>query len=525
MLRPRLASSVAVASALAVAFAAPPLPTAPDDVPTSSSSSSSSSSRFRPIFYHEITAFPVDLVRVLATDAGDEGEDFRTVQSRFEPFGWVAMEGARHGEGVRLIASGTTRVVAELVLDGAVTDYVLGNGTGTGTGTGNEEQAVYLEPDVVRHVGVIPPPTCRRFIEVGEETGFPLDRDSIDDGEVRNQASQSIEVYTREDGIRNGEVWALLEGYLPGLADLVRAERDAEAHGRYQPGGDPDRPPELGWIFFRKYSPETERHSLKLHVDTNLHTLNIALNDDYEGGGLFYVRPRADLQHLADSRPFVSDKYKSYDGIDRLRSGRNGTDVVFPRLDTGDALIHNYTVWHAVAPIGSGTRYSLVLFYDMDNPAVRDDLEGARDDGHGTEPGLFSHEITATGGGEGRATVSVYAGRDGSGMVDVRFYHELEGGADADLDMVWVELDEETGEEIEEVVVEEGLPPYEYAVHGTYSGHVFRALRAGTDVVISEIEVRHDPGYDMEPPDMEPPHMEPPVMEPPHRGADLGGEL
>lgn len=51
---------------------------------------------------------------------------------------------------------------------------------------------------------------------------------------------------------------------------------------------------------------------------------------------------------------------------------QNTSDLIFPTLETGDVIIYNFTLWHAIAPIEAGTRYSFVLFYDMDNPAIQD---------------------------------------------------------------------------------------------------------------------------------------------------------
>ena len=80
-----------------------------------------------------------------------------------------------------------------------------------------------------------------------------------------------------------------------------------------------DRTPKLDWVFFRKYSPETERNSLLLHVDSNMHTLNIALNDDYEGGGLFYAKPVAGQEFDSDDRPDIAHEYQNYNWTNDLK--------------------------------------------------------------------------------------------------------------------------------------------------------------------------------------------------------------
>jgi hypothetical protein len=255
------------------------------------------------------------------------------------------------------------------------------------------------------------------------------------------------------EGIQNPAVWKALEPWIPTLTELVKESIDS-ATDRYFFPDKPDRVPQLDWVFFRKYSPDTERNSLLLHVDSNMHTLNIALNDDFVGGGLLYVKPEVALQDEEeillhnDSRPLISESYRSYDWLNNVKR-ENTSDIVFPTLGTGDVLIHNFTVWHAVAPLEIGTRYSFVLFYDMDNPAIQVD---------------FYKYIT------------------------VNFYHEIE---DLNIDLVWVE--EDVGEGMETIhVMEENMPPFEFSSHETFDGHVFRAMVADEDTVLAEFVISMD---------------------------------
>ena len=139
-----------------------------------------------------------------------------------------------------------------------------------------------------------------------------------------------------------------------------------------------------------------------------MHTLNIALNDGFEGGGFFYVKPPVpdvEREEEDDGRPVVPDEYFNYDWLNSLKR-ENTSNLVFPTFQTGDALIHNFTVWHAVAPLDVGTRYSFALFYDMDNPAIQDDFYKTNDPFH------------------------------------VAFYHEIE---DLEIDLVFVEEIDEGG--------------------------------------------------------------------------------
>mmetsp|Transcript_17459 Transcript_17459/g.37725 ORF Transcript_17459/g.37725 Transcript_17459/m.37725 type:complete len:203 (-) Transcript_17459:154-762(-) len=186
-----------------------------------------------------------------------------------------------------------------------------------------------------------------------------------------------------------------------------------------------------------------------------MHTLNIALNDGFEGGGFFYVKPPVPVLHVEreetdDGRPVVPEEYTNYDWLNSLKR-ENTSDLVFPTLQTGDVLIHNFTLWHAVAPLDVGTRYSFALFYDMDNPAIQDDFYNADDPFH------------------------------------VAFYHEIE---DLEIDLVFVEEMDEGQEEIE--IVEKNMRPFEEIELDTYDGHLFRALISGTDSVVAEFVMSYD---------------------------------
>ena len=186
-----------------------------------------------------------------------------------------------------------------------------------------------------------------------------------------------------------------------------------------------------------------------------MHTLNIALNDDYEGGGLVYVRPPAEQEETPDDRPEVPDRYRDYQWLNSLER-RNTSDIVFPALETGDVVIYNFTLWHAVAPIEQGTRYSFVLFYDMDNPAIQKDFSDQDEEEDGQSfPAIFYHEMVGT-------------------EIDLAFVERLENG------------EKET-----EVMIEK-MPAYEKMRLDTFPAHEFVAFVSGTDEVIASFIMRED---------------------------------
>ena len=55
-----------------------------------------------------------------------------------------------------------------------------------------------LEPIVKRHVGILPPDVCKELIRLGEEEGFTVEHESIDNYEEGYTVpSQSIEIFER----------------------------------------------------------------------------------------------------------------------------------------------------------------------------------------------------------------------------------------------------------------------------------------------------------------------------------------
>jgi len=312
---------------------------------------------------------------------------------------------------------------------------------------GDEE---FMEPRVSRYAGVLPPAVCQELIRLGEQTGFNVIEESIDDFEEKPMPSQSIEVYSYEQGgynrIIDEPIWDALQPYMEVFSDLVIKTRKEEEHLSLYPD-EPDREPELDWIFFRKYSPTSERNSLIPHVDTNVFTLNIALNDDFEGGGLFYVKPpMQDVALSEDGRPELKPKMTTYEWANTVKR-ENTSEIVFPNMQAGDILIHNFTVWHGVAPLDKGERYSFVLFYDMDNPTI-DDFE------------VDDNELR------------------------VHFYHEIE---DAKVVLFYVE-ELAHGKEILDPMMD-SFPPFVAHSLGSFEGHKFRAIVEGTDEVLADFVV------------------------------------
>lgn len=322
--------------------------------------------QFKVELINEVTGVTVDIVEVFSNGTIEMHVENVTSDEK-------AKVTVREGTKIRAVRVGTDEVVVDdMIMEENRTTWTIAR------------DADYLEPTVQRHVGVLPPSVCKKLVELGEKAGFDAEDESIDEDEQKDPdtkyvPSQSIDVYERASQpgkspdrieISDEDIWEVLEPFIQKITQIVKENRNKEGFAEFYPD-DPDREPDLNWIFFRKYSPNDERNSLQHHHDTNMNTLNIEMSDDYEGGGLFYIRPLRSTGEMADE---YDDVWKGYDWINSVKR-ENTTDRVFPDLHTGDAIFYNYTVDHAVAPIESGTRYSMAFFFDMDNPAVKDEFE------------------------------------------------------------------------------------------------------------------------------------------------------
>merc|ERR1711983_604575 len=261
----------------------------------------------------------------------------------------------------------------------------------------------------------------------------------------------------------NQEIYDVLRPWLPAISNVVKQNRNRVGFAKYYPD-EPEREPELNWVFFRKYSPDDERNSLQHHHDTNMNTVNIALNDDYEGGGFFYIRPLASTGEI--HKKFENKEKYGYKWIDSLKK-ENTSEIVFPDLRTGDVVFYNYTVEHAVAPVVSGTRYSMAFFFDMDNPAVRDDFDSEDDEDEDDEDEDNEHEDD----------------KEDFGI----FLHN--GLADNEIDIARVY--ETEGHEMLRKVIRK-LSPGAAAIYSAFQGDKLRALVSGTGTAVANFEVERN---------------------------------
>ena len=196
---------------------------------------------------------------------------------------------------------------------------------------------------------------CNSLITVAEREGFNLNPDSIDGG-----AAQDIYIY--QHGVMHAELWGIISPLLPRLEAVVANSQVGEETC------EEEALPTLDWIFLRKYGPTTERNWLMPHTDRNQFSVNLALNDDFSGGGMFIVRKITDGE--PDFKWILIDETGIVPHVKALPRV-NSSEVLFPAQRAGTVIAHNFTTWHGVAPVEEGTKYSLLLFFGM--PSLESD--------------------------------------------------------------------------------------------------------------------------------------------------------
>jgi predicted 2-oxoglutarate/Fe(II)-dependent dioxygenase YbiX len=157
---------------------------------------------------------------------------------------------------------------------------------------------VYLPPQVLPRVFTLA--ECTEMIEFAETADWSIERDSVDEHPA----------------------WEL---------DVLRHPLGKSAAGRLRQRLLEQRPEiqlKNYYIYIRKYGPASRR-SLAPHEDRSLVSFTAALNDDYEGGA------------------FVA-------------TGDDEEQQCIP-LSVGDAVVFGGNVLHAIRPVTTGTRYSIVM--------------------------------------------------------------------------------------------------------------------------------------------------------------------
>merc|ERR1711983_196410 len=174
-------------------------------------------------------------------------------------------------------------------------------------------------------------------------------------------------------------------------------------------------------------------------------------------------------------------KKYGYKWIDSLKK-ENTSEIVFPDLRTGDVVFYNYTVEHAVAPVVSGTRYSMAFFFDMDNPAERDDFD-SEDDGDEDDEDEDDQAEDDEDEDDEHEDNEHEDDKEDFGI----FLHN--GLADNEIDIARVYKTE--GHEMLRKVIRK-LSPGAAAIYSAFQGDKLRALVSGTGTAVADFEVERN---------------------------------
>lgn len=189
------------------------------------------------------------------------------------------------------------------------------------------------------------PEQCAEIIKVADELGWDMSPDSVDSEPVMD-----INVFNHQK-VLSPPVYRLLEPHLAGMKEALDR--------RF--GHDPRVKNSLDWVFLRKYVGGGQRDGLLAHHDENLHTINVPLNLDFEGGSLYFIPTRSELGQMVRKDHSRAKPSLQSDNVD---DKCNTSDYYFPHMKVGAATVYDYQVWHGVSTTRVGTRYTLSLFYD-----------------------------------------------------------------------------------------------------------------------------------------------------------------
>jgi len=192
------------------------------------------------------------------------------------------------------------------------------------------------------------PEQSAEIIKVADELGWDMSPDSVDSEPVMD-----INVFNH-DRVLSPPVYKLLEPHLPGMK--------AALDRRF--GHEPKVKNSLDWVFLRKYVGGHQRDGLLAHHDENLHTINVPLNLDFEGGSLYFIPTSSELGNLVAGPSQDYSAAKPFLLSDNVIDKCNTSNYFFPHMKVGAATVYNSKVWHGVSKMRVGARYTLSLFYD-----------------------------------------------------------------------------------------------------------------------------------------------------------------
>ncbi len=284
---------------------------------------------------------------------------------------------------------------------------------------------------------------CQKLIDAGERNGWTMEADSIDSKPVMD-----INVFNHEV-VYSPEIYTIVEPYLP----ILKMELD----DRF-----PELPNQLYWICFRKYQAGAIRQALLGHRDACKHTINLALNSNFEEGRLYFIPPDSEFGKLANAPENSKlDLTPLLHGVCPenvpLKEQGDQSNYFFPDMLAGVPMVYDSTIWHGVTPVTKGTRYTLSFLYD-ETPEIRGEAEGLS----GSVQAIFENKRTIKSGvvlywiPAPEETVSCDPGAEGDHFIN----------PDSDVEV------SKTGAWVESIA------------QNTYIGHVFAAVETRSNRIL-----------------------------------------
>jgi hypothetical protein len=185
---------------------------------------------------------------------------------------------------------------------------------------------------------------CNEIIQIGNKYTWSGRRDSIDALD-----EQQINIYTHMSQHSSDNNKELLEYFrpfgekkLPSLLDKIKLIKP---------------PYFLDWFYLRKYEPII-RDSLMMHKDNNYFTVNIFLNNDFEGGEYYLFDNEGSVKSDDAIEKLTPDERKLY--VD------NHASLPIVSVESGDLIWHFGEAYHGVKNITKGERYTLILFFKFE---------------------------------------------------------------------------------------------------------------------------------------------------------------
>ena len=185
--------------------------------------------------------------------------------------------------------------------------------------------------------------TCNHLIQISNKYIFDKDDDPVD-GDPEYQ----IDIYTKQEGILNQELWENIQFiYLNKILPELNSKKWINDIEYY-----------LDFVFLKRYRPD-ERTHLGLHIDDDYLSATIMLSDssEYENGR-FYLFPK----EFSRKHEYVVSRM-STEERDAFISSHDKLPIV--NQEQGDTIIYTGSDHlHGTLPITSGSRYVLIFFFD-----------------------------------------------------------------------------------------------------------------------------------------------------------------